>query len=83
MFCLINLFTSTISLHCLLKSNKRQSHVFIFRLVHTLDTWIGKQGLLQSENSEIELGLDTSDVLDALTRCSLSKVVTPIKIESK
>ena len=66
-----------------LKSNKRQPHVFIFRLVHTLDTWIGKQGLLQSENSEIELGLDTSDVLDALTRCSLSKVVTPIKIESK
>lgn len=48
-----------------------------------MDTWIGKQGLLQSENSEIELGLDTSDVLDALTRCSLSKVVTPIKIESK
>lgn len=54
-----------------------------YRLVHTLDTWIGKQGLLQAENSEIELGLDTSDVLDALSRCSLSKVVTPIKIESK
>lgn len=56
---------------------------FLDRLVHTLDTWIGKQGLFPAQNSEMELGLDTNDILDALSVCSLSKVVTPIKIECK
>ncbi|XP_066929096.1 E3 ubiquitin-protein ligase TRIM9-like [Clytia hemisphaerica] len=51
------------------------------RLLHTLDTWIGRHGLLPEENSEMELGLETSDVLTALNRCDFVKVVTPIRID--
>jgi len=52
-------------------------------LLHTFDTWIGRQGLLPVETSEMELGLETDDVMSALNRCEFIRVLTPVKVDSK
>ena len=56
---------------------------YFHRLLHTLDTWIGRQGLHPVETSEMELGLKTDDIMGALTRCDFITAVTPVKVDSK
>ena len=55
----------------------------LLRLSHNLDSWIGKQGLDAAETTEMELGLKTSKVMEALAQCQFHKVTIPIFVESK
>lgn len=56
--------------------------VLFFSLSHTLNTWIGKQGLSPLETLEMELGLKTEEVMKALSRCRLVKVTSLLRVES-